>query len=67
MIPYMVTTNHKAMRNLGLGKEQPQTCSLVEGGIFLINAGVLFLQQGESPVKVTLLLGVKFLGEKKDR
>lgn len=54
------------MRNLGLGEEQSQTCSLVKGGIFLINAGVLLFQQGESPVKVALLLGVKFLGQQED-
>lgn len=48
---------------MGLRQEQPQTCSLIEGGIFLINAGVLLLQQGESRVEVTLLLGVKLLGQ----
>lgn len=63
MIHQVVTTDHKAMRNPG---EQPQTCSLVEGGIFLINPGILLLQQGECPVKVSLLLGVKFLGQEKD-
>lgn len=52
------------MRNLG--EEQPQTCFLVEGGIFLVNPGILLLQQGECPVKVSLLLGVKFLGQDKD-
>lgn len=54
------------MRNLGLGQEQPQTCSLVEGSIFLINGGILLLQQGECPVKVSFLLRVKFLGQEKD-
>ena len=54
------------MRNLSLGEAQPQTCSLVEGSIFLINARILLLQQGECPVKVSVLLGVKFLGQEKD-
>lgn len=56
-----VSKTSKGTRNLGRREEQPQTCFLIEGGIFLIDAGVLLLQQGESPIKVTLLLGVKLL------
>lgn len=53
------------LRKERLSQEWPRTCSVIEGGIFLINAGVLLLQQGERFVKVPLLLGVKFLGREK--